>query len=116
MEEMHPRKSRDQQLVMLSRVLQSECNISYEEHQGFRVKKVNGVELLNLAHLWQMIQVASLQLLLLFSDILFKATEPKDFVELEMAGGSLVVIQKGIGDKATKKLLKTHRISAVTNL
>uniref|UniRef100_A0A6B2L2R0 Protease Do-like PDZ domain-containing protein n=1 Tax=Arcella intermedia TaxID=1963864 RepID=A0A6B2L2R0_9EUKA len=93
------RKWKDQQIIVLARILVDEVNWGYEDTQGSVVTKLNQIEIINLKHLYDIIQ------------------ESKDtFLKFELGMDGVVCINREAGMKATEKILKVHKINSMTNL
>ena len=47
---------KDEEVVILTRVLESDINVGYDEHTDQRILKVNGQKIINLEHMIKLIE------------------------------------------------------------
>ncbi|CAM8922754.1 unnamed protein product [Rhodiola kirilowii] len=88
-----------QQLVILSQVLMDEINTGYERLAELQVKKVNGVEILNLKHLRQIVENCD-----------------QENVRFDLDDERVIVLNYSMAKVATSRIMKRHRIpSAVSS-
>ncbi|CAM8930950.1 unnamed protein product [Rhodiola kirilowii] len=92
-------KKPGQQLVILSQVLMDEINTGYERLAELQVKKVNGVEILNLKHLRQIVENCD-----------------QENVRFDLDDERVIVLNYSMAKVATSRIMKRHRIpSAVSS-
>ncbi|MGI9554282.1 MAG: S1C family serine protease [Thermodesulfobacteriota bacterium] len=87
--------AKDEEVVLLIRVLASEVNLGYHENENLIIKKVNGNRINNMQELVDIVQ-----------------TSEGDFISFEDADGNEIVIDKNKADKTNQRILKIYRIRA----
>lgn len=88
------KNKKDEEVVVLIRVLASEINHGYHQHENWIISKVNGTELRNLEHLINIIEKSE-----------------DEFITFENNLGNEIVINKNKGRDSKEKILKTYRIT-----
>ncbi|KAL6765377.1 trypsin family [Haematococcus lacustris] len=87
-------KQPSQQIVTLSQVLVDDVNTGYQQLQNLQVVRVNGVEVLNLAHLQQLV-----------------ATPAKDgFVRFELEDDRLIAVDAVLAESAASRIADRYRV------
>ncbi|KAI4304173.1 hypothetical protein MLD38_039723 [Melastoma candidum] len=91
-------KFSDEQLIILSQILLDDINSGYEHLAELQVKKVDGVEVKNLRHLYRLVE---------------------DFagqnIRFDLDDEMVIVLDYGMAKVATCKILKRHRILSVVS-
>ncbi|XP_022149944.1 protease Do-like 10, mitochondrial [Momordica charantia] len=83
-----------EQLVILSQVLMDDINAGYERLAELQVKKVNGFEVENLKHLWQLVD------------------NSEGSVRFDLDDERVIVLNFEMAKIATSRILKRHRIAS----
>ena len=89
------KQRKDEEVVLLIRVLASDVNLGYHENENLIIKKVNGKEIVNLEDLVTKVE----------------STEG-DFVTFEDINGRELVIDRNMAGNTKPVLLKTYRINS----
>uniref|UniRef100_A0A7N0R8U0 Protease Do-like 10, mitochondrial n=1 Tax=Kalanchoe fedtschenkoi TaxID=63787 RepID=A0A7N0R8U0_KALFE len=87
-----------QQLVILSQVLMDEINTGYERLAELQVKKVNGVEILNLKHLRQIVDNCD-----------------QENVRFDLDDERVIILNYNTAKIATSRIMKRHRIPSAVS-
>lgn len=97
----------NQQIVVMTQVLSDDVNTGYQQFQNLQVLRVNGVELLNLAHLRQ----------LLASPLQGDKAEASrgDFVRFELEDERLMVVDRRLAEEAAERIAARYRIPALVS-
>ncbi|XP_060174596.1 protease Do-like 10, mitochondrial [Lycium barbarum] len=90
------RKKPGEQFIILSQVLMDDVNAGYQRLAESQVKKVNGVQVLNLKHLRQLVEDGK-----------------KKYVRFDLDGERVIVLDYELARIATPRILKRHKIPYV---
>ena len=93
------REKKEEELIVMCRVIVNEINYGYEDFEGEVVKSVNGVNVNNMKHLYE----------------LLNDPNNPEIIEI-MVGHYLICIEKSLVPKASKQIMKQHKIPKVTNI
>ncbi|KFK41004.1 hypothetical protein AALP_AA2G073000 [Arabis alpina] len=86
-------KKAGEQIVVISQVLEDDINVGYSSFEDLQVKKVNGVQVENLKHLFQLIEGC--------------CTED---LRLDLEKENVIILKHKAAKKATSKILKCYGI------
>ncbi|GLI61623.1 hypothetical protein VaNZ11_004041 [Volvox africanus] len=82
-----------QQTVILSQVLVDDVNTGYQQFQSLQVLRVNGVEVLNLSHLKELVAGAS-----------------EGFVRFELEDERIMVVDRSLAQDANRRIMERYRV------
>ena len=89
------KNKKDEEVVLLIRVLGSNVNLGYHENENLIIKKVNGKEISNIQQLVEIVE-----------------NSKGDFVTFEDTEGQEIVIDRKLAETSNTLLLKTYRIGS----
>ncbi|KXS13562.1 trypsin-like serine protease [Gonapodya prolifera JEL478] len=96
-----------QEIVLLSQVLAHDSNVGYDFVQNIQLAKVNGVEVRNLKHAVQLIEMAIKDGRIAAED------DDKRYVRLDFANSIVIVLDARTVENDTKEVLTQHEVPRV---
>ncbi|GIM10261.1 hypothetical protein Vretimale_14052 [Volvox reticuliferus] len=82
-----------QQIVILSQVLVDDVNTGYQQFQSLQVLRVNGMEVLNLSHLKELVENSS-----------------ERFVRFELEDERIMVVDRSLALDANRRIMERYRV------
>ena len=88
------KNKKDEEVVILIRVLAANVNLGYHENENLIITKVNGIEIENIKQLVDIVE-----------------NSRSDFITFEDSRGNEIVIDREMADKSNEDILKIYRIN-----